>query len=119
MNNRDKNTNPVELYSPHHENSSSMVSNLIKRTLKLPGLSRLGQFGGSSTRSTFTAKANLGGLPVFYLEVHGPTNLLGKSSVLKTLFLLRKYSKQFFFLLNNNNNNNRGFKQGMKNCEHA
>lgn len=89
-----------------------MVSNLIKTTLKLPSASTLGQFGGHSTLSAPDSKAYFGGLSVttFYVEVHGPVNLFDKSSILKKLFLVRKYSKQIFFRLNNNNNNNRGFK---------
>lgn len=46
-----------------------MVSNLIKTTLKLPGVSKLGQFGGNSTRYASTSKANLGGLSAFLFIV--------------------------------------------------
>ena len=47
----------------------------------------MGQFRWHSTSSASTSKAIQ-----FYVEVHGPTNLLCKSSIIKKLFLVRKYS---------------------------
>lgn len=59
MENRDKNTNLVKLYFSTSGNFSSMVSNQIKTTVKLTGVSDLGQFGGHLACSAPSSKANL------------------------------------------------------------
>ena len=50
--------------SPHQEFSGSTVSNWIKTTLKLSGVSELGQFGGNSKGSASTFKTILEELSV-------------------------------------------------------
>ena len=62
---------------------------------------------------------------IFYVDVHGPANLFGKSSIINKLFLARKYSKKNVFLLSNNsdnninNNNNNSFIKMLQNRDHV
>ena len=50
--------------NPHKEVSSSTISRWLRETLDLSGVTNLGEFGGHSTRSASTSKAEISGLSV-------------------------------------------------------
>lgn len=76
-----------------------MVSNLIKTPLKLPGVSKLGQFGGNSTRYASTSKANLGGLSAFLFIVSWSNESNWQNFCLKEIFPSENiiFQANFFF----------------------